>query len=426
MTDFHSQSICVIGLGYVGLPTAAILATYNANVIGVDVNEDIVARVNQGKIHIIEPELDALVAAAVQDGRLHATIQPKNADVFIIAVPTPTSTTMGADLSYVEQATRSIAPVLKSGDVVILESTSPIGTTEKIAEWLHQEREDLSFPLSATDKAEVYIAHCPERVMPGHAISELLSNDRVIGGITPECANKAAAVYRIFCKGNLTVTEAKVAELTKLAENAYRDVNIAFANELAQVCENTGTNVWDVITTANKHPRVNIHSPGIGVGGHCIPVDPWFIIEAAPENTKLLKTARTINDERPDIMVDKIRQAAHMGASVGAEIVEKRKKIACLGLAYKPDVDDLRNSPAVEIVKRLLDEDFADIVVAEPKVQELPKTLADYDNIEKQSTDRAIADADLIVLLVPHSSFKDINKLSLDGKTVIDGCGGWV
>jgi UDP-N-acetyl-D-mannosaminuronic acid dehydrogenase len=416
MARFAGTTICVLGLGYVGLPTAAVLATHRLNVIGVDTNPSVVDGINARQIHIMEPELEALVASAVATNRLRATTEPEPAEAFIIAVPTPTTPGMGADLSLVEHAARSIAPVLRKGNLVILESTSPVGTTELIGKWLAEERKDLVIPTQESDAADVYLAHCPERVLPGTAISELIGNHRVVGGVTASSAEMAADLYRIFCRGEVIVTSARVAELTKLTENAFRDVNIAFANELARVCQVSEVNVWDVIRFANQHPRVNILKPGVGVGGHCIPVDPWFIIEAAPDVTPLMRAARQVNDSQPRSVVDRVHKAAG----------NRRGTVACLGLTYKENVDDVRNSPAIEIVKALAEGPFGSVLVVDPYVEELPRSLADIAKVQKRELEAAVQEADVVVLLVAHSEFRGLDRSLLKDKVVVDACGGWI
>ena len=341
------ERVAVIGLGYIGLPTAAVFAENGIEVLGVDIHPRIVDTVNEGRPHFGEPNLDALVRRVVESGKLRASTELGPADAFIIAVPTPLRGSHQApspDLSYVQSAVQSIAPVLKGGDLVVLESTSPVGTTQWIAELLAQLRPDLTFPHQKGELAMIQIAHCPERVLPGRILEEVINNPRVIGGLTRKCAQRALALYRIFARGECRVTMARTAELSKLTENAFRDVNIAFANELALVCDRLKINPWELIKLANLHPRVNILQPGPGVGGHCIAVDPWFVIATNPEETKLIRAAREINDARPEFVCEKVR---------GCASSLKNPVIACLGLSYKRDVDDLRESPAVEIVRRL-------------------------------------------------------------------------
>ena len=416
-TDF--DTVCVVGLGYVGLPTAAILASRGVRVIGADVNAETVALINQGRIHIVEPDLDIMVQAAVQVGRLRATTRPEPADAFIIAVPTPFTDGHKPDLSFLESATRAVAPVLKAGDLVVVESTLPVGTTERVSEWLAAARPDLRFPSPAGGgEADVRIAHCPERVLPGQVLIEMVRNDRVVGGITPRCAARAAALYRRFVNGACVETTARTAELVKLAENAYRDVNIAFANELSLVCDAIGVDVWDVVAMANRHPRVDILKPGPGVGGHCIAVDPWFIVDSAPELTPLIQAARQVNDGKPEHVVGRI-----LAAVEGRE----RPRIACLGLSYKANIDDLRESPAVHIVERLAErlDGRGEIIVVEPHVPALPAGLARLKGVRKADLGEALAQADAVALLVDHRDFAAVDRRLLAGRAVIDTRGLW-
>lgn len=338
------ETVSVVGLGYIGLPTAAAFAARRKRVIGVDVSQHAVDTINRGAIHIVEPELDMLVHAAVTQGYLRATITPEPADAFLIAVPTPFSDGYKPDLRFVEAASQAIAPVLKKGDLVVLESTSPVGTTEQMAAWMAQVRPDLTFPQQAGEQSDIRIAHCPERVLPGHVIRELVENDRVIGGMTPRCSELARELYQSFVRGDCILTDARTAEMCKLTENSFRDVNIAFANELSIICDKLDINVWELIRLANRHPRVSILQPGPGVGGHCIAVDPWFIVDSAPEQARLIRTARTVNDSKPGYVIDRVERAARRF---------KDPVIACLGLAFKANIDDLRESPAVEIADEL-------------------------------------------------------------------------
>jgi len=331
------KKICILGMGYIGLPTAGILATKGFSILGVDVNKKVVETINEGKIHITEPDLDLFIRAAVSSGNLRAALEPEPSEVFIIAVPTPFKENYRPDMAFVEAATESIVPVLKKGNLVILESTSPPGTCEKIiAPILAKSKLDIG--------KEVFIAHCPERVLPGQIMKEVVENDRIIGGINPESTQKARELYESFTKGQIFETDATTAEMVKLVENSFRDVNIAFANELSMICERLSLNVWEVINLANRHPRVKILRPGPGVGGHCIAVDPWFIVDACPEETRLIKTARLVNDSKPSWVIQRVKDAAERF---------KRPVIALLGLAYKPDIDDLRESPALHIAREL-------------------------------------------------------------------------
>lgn len=410
------RKISVLGLGYVGLPVCAALASRGCEVIGVDVTSSIVDTINTGRIHIVEPDLDMLVQAAVAAGKLRATLTPEPADVFIIAVPTPFLEGNKPDLSYVETATGMIAPLLKKGDLVILESTSPVGTTEQICAWIGARRPDLAMPDPMREKADIHLAHCPERVLPGSVLRELVDNDRIVGGISPACAEKAAQLYETFVKGEMHLTNARTAELAKLVENAYRDVNIGFANELSLICDKFGVNVWDLISLANRHPRVNILSPGPGVGGHCIAVDPWFIISAAPELSKILRAARDVNDDKPRRVFDKVVTAAKKLRS---------PVIACLGLSYKSDIDDLRESPALHIVEMLARENVGELLVVEPNVRALPKTLEGSVCVKRAELSEALDKADIILLLVDHRQFRRVDRELLNVKIVIDTRGLW-
>ncbi len=410
------NTVSVIGLGYVGLPTAAVIANRGLDVIGVDTREATVAAISNGDTPIEEPDLDILVWSAVSSGRLMATSEPQAADVFVIAVPTPFKEGKTPDLSYLEAAVDSIAPVIAKGNLVILESTSPVGTTEQIADWLAAHRSDLSFPGKGSDAPDVHIAHSPERVLPGRVLIELVDNDRVIGGITPSCSERAAEFYRLFVKGRIHVTDARTAELVKLAENAYRDTNIAFANEMSLVCDQLGINVWDVILLANRHPRVEILKPGPGVGGHCIAVDPWFIVDSAPELTPLIQTARNVNDRKPETIAHKILE---MASDTNADA------IACLGLAYKADIDDLRESPSVEIVKTLAGTFQGTLCVVEPHIGDLPGELEGFGNVELVSLETGLNRAGVVVLLTDHREFAAVPDQISAGTLTLDTRGAW-
>ena len=414
MTEFNK--ICVLGLGYVGLPTAAIFASRGVRVIGVDVNEITVETINQGKIHIVEPGLDIIVNGAVSTGKLVADPQPQSADAYIIAVPTPFKNANKPDLSFVEAAARSIAPVLEKGALVILESTSPIGTTEKVCQWLAEERDDLSFPHVARDDADVQVSHSPERVLPGNVLEELVKNDRVVGGISPHCARRTRQLYKIAVEGECLLTTAATAEFVKLSENAYRDVNIAFANELSTVADKMGINVWQAVKLANHHPRVNILQPGPGVGGHCIAVDPWFIVDSAPDDTPLIQSAREVNDGKPDHIVGKILATAEKNCAT---------TIACLGLAYKANIDDMRESPAVTITATLIERFDGEVLVVEPNSQILPRALADTKGLTLCDLDHALNKSQVIALLVDHKEFQELDRSRLVGKAVVDTRGIW-
>lgn len=418
----NKPKVAVVGLGYIGLPTAAVLTSVGHEVVGIDVNQRVVDVINRGEVHIVEPDLDGLVRNAVKSGRLRAGTRPEQADIFLIAVPTPFKNAHQPDLIYIEQAARSIAPYLRAGNLVILESTSPVGTTEKLAEWLALERKDLTFPTAQGPNADISLAYCPERVLPGNIVSELVKNDRVLGGLTPACAARARKFYESFVRGQCIETDARTAELTKLTENSFRDVNIAFANELSIICDELGVNVWELIALANRHPRVNVLMPGPGVGGHCIAVDPWFIVDSAPESARLIRMAREVNNSKPDWVIGKVEEAANdVRRKHGREIV-----IACLGLAFKANIDDLRESPSLEIVERLADKRLASrLLVVEPYVNELPPGLASKQSVEFVDMQAALAEADVIVLLVDHVQFKSVDAVALKGKTVIDTRGAW-
>ncbi|MEJ6788913.1 UDP-N-acetyl-D-mannosamine dehydrogenase [Brevundimonas sp. BR2-1] len=405
----------MVGLGYIGLPTAAIFADTGLQVIGVDVSSTAVSTINSGRAHITEPDLDLLVRRVVTKGGLCATLTPEPADAFILAVPTPFKADHEPDVSFIEAACESIAPFLQAGNLVVLESTSPVGTTEKVSEWLARARPDLTFPHDRGEASDIRVAHCPERVLPGQILREVVHNARVIGGVTGKCAQAAMTLYKIFVQGDCHLTTARTAELAKLTENAYRDVNIAFANELSVICDGQGVNVWDLIRVANLHPRVSILQPGPGVGGHCIAVDPWFIVAADPVNSRLIRTAREVNNAKPDWVVSKVRDAA---AQVDSPVV------ACLGLAYKPDIDDLRESPSVEIVRKLAVSGDVEILPVEPHVEVLPRELA-ASGLKLHDLDQALDRANIVLLLVDHASFRSVDRSRLDGKIIIDTRGIW-
>jgi UDP-N-acetyl-D-mannosaminuronic acid dehydrogenase len=403
------NTISVIGLGYIGLPTAAMFASKEKQVIGVDVNQHAVDTINEGKIHIVEPELEAMVKNAVDGGFLKAKISPESADAFLIAVPTPfiSGKTEGSapqpDLSFIEAAAKSVAIVLKKGDLVILESTSPVGATEQMTAWLADARPDLTFPQTHGENSDIRVAHCPERVLPGHVVRELVENDRIIGGMTHKCSAAAIELYKIFVNGECSVTNARTAEMAKLTENASRDVSIAFANELSIICDNLGIDVWELIGLANLHPRVNILQPGPGVGGHCIAVDPWFIVAASPEDSKLIKTSREINDSKPDWVVSKVKLAIERCLGRNSGVRPQDLKIACYGLAFKADIDDLRESPAVSIVKKIIGINRGQTLLVEPNILKIPKELSGGELVNFRD---ALLLADIHLLLVDHSSFK--------------------
>ncbi len=413
----HAPRVAVLGLGYVGLPTAACLATGGLDVIGVDVNGDIVRRVARGEAPFAEPGLSIAVSGAVAVGRLSASTTVPAADAYIIAVPTPFTDGHHPDLSMVISAAEAITPRLRGGEIIVLESTCPLGTTRRISELIAGLRPDLKLPHVPQAVPDVHLAYCPERVLPGRIMLEIVANDRVIGGLTPACAARAADLYRTFCRGELIITDAESAEMVKLAENAYRDVNIAFANELSLICERRGLDVWEVRRMANRHPRVEILRPGPGVGGHCVAVDPWFIIDAAPDLARLTRTARAVNDG----------MTVHVaGRIVDASRRFRAPQIACLGLAFKADVADLRESPAVEIVRQVaaaLPE--VPVLVAEPYAGCLPEALAGLGNVTLSTAEEALRNADVIALLADHGVFRGIRKTQLAGKVVFDTRGLW-
>lgn len=417
MTSSAIEKVCIIGLGYIGLPTAAVVASRGVRVLGVDVKPEVVETINRGDIHIVEPDLEALTAHAVAQGFLRAATTPEAADVFVIAVPTP-FTEGRADLAYVRAAAGSIASHLRRGDLIIVESTCPPGTTEEVTRILAEQRSDLRLPAGRDDTSDVFVAYCPERVLPGRVLTELVENNRVIGGISAECSRRAQEFYAIFCKGALLTTNARTAEMCKLTENSFRDVNIAFANELSMVCDQLGVNVWELIKLANGHPRVNILQPGPGVGGHCIAVDPWFIVQAAPEEARIIRTAREINDGKPAWVLDKVR-AALTGLPAPA-------KVACLGLAFKAEVDDLRESPALHIAEELATWPECELRVCEPFIKKLPRSLAGRTNVIMAADgEKAVEGADIVLLLVNHVQFARMPREALAGKAIIDTRGIW-
>ena len=413
--------VSIIGLGYIGLPTAAVLASKDIKVVGVDVSQHVVDTINQGKIHIIEPGLDALVREAVQKNHLKAVINPEKADVFMIAVPTPFKGNHEPDLSYIRLAAKAIAPVLEKGNLVILESTSPVGATEKMMTWMREERLDLSFPEFGNNNfiADIAVAHCPERVLPGQVVRELIENDRIIGGVTDYCAKQAKDLYKIFVDADCLLTDCRTAELSKLVENSFRDVNIAFANELSLICDKLGINVWKLIELANHHPRVNILQPGPGVGGHCIAVDPWFIVDSAPDEAKLIRTARLVNDNKPNFVLGKIDKAVKAIGKNKSDL-----KIACLGLSFKPDIDDLRESPALSIAGKIGLMGFSKVFLVEPNISNIPNEFKS-ESVSMVSANEAIKSADIVVLLVDHTPFQSMDLEVLSGKQVIDTRGIW-
>lgn len=411
------QKIVVVGLGYIGLPTAAAFAARRKQVLGVDINQRVVDVINRGEIYFVEPELDIVVNAAVSGGYLRAATEVEPADAFLIAVPTPFKEGNRPDMSYIEAAVKSIAPVLKRGDLVVLESTCPVGTTAKLAQWLSEERPDLTFPVEGSDDIDVCVSHCPERVLPGSVVRELVQNNRVIGGLTERCATRSIELYKTFVEGEFQVTSARTAELAKLVENAYRDVNIAFANEISMVCDKLDVPVWELIEITNQHPRVNVLQPGPGVGGHCIAVDPWFIVDSAPESTDLIRAARKINDYKPRWVFDKVKAACFEAISLNPGLRLEDLSIACFGLAFKADIDDLRESPALELATRIMAMNTGKTLVVEPNLTALPESLQ---GAVFAGRDEALQAAHVLVFLVDHKSFFGIDTEALAGKVVVD------
>jgi UDP-N-acetyl-D-mannosaminuronic acid dehydrogenase len=421
------SKICVMGLGYIGLPTAAVIASRRVKVLGVDIRPDVVATINEGKVHIVEPRLDMLVHSTITEGYLRASTTPEEADAFIIAVPTPfeqkNDNDHCPDLSYVKSATQSIAPFLKKGDLVILESTSPVGTTEKVSGWLQEIRPDLTFPEASDSLPDIHVAHCPERVLPGYVVRELVDNDRIVGGITPGCSKRAVQLYKIFVEGECITTDARTAEMTKLTENSFRDVNIAFANELSIICDKQAINVWELIKLANHHPRVNILNPGPGVGGHCIAVDPWFIVSESPKEARLIRTARVVNDSKPQWVIQKVDKAIEKLTANGLDPAEI--KIACLGLAFKADIDDLRESPALQITKSINQKYHGQVVAVEPNL-DLKSLEASNPELTFTNYDTAIAQSNILLLLTDHSQFKKEPPSHRLDQIFIDTRGVWI
>lgn len=401
----------MVGLGYIGLPTAVILADHGVTTIGVDVNEQTVEAVNREELPFVEPGLSEVLSRSVRSGRLTAQGEMPDCEAYIVAVPTPFLETRAADLSYIEAAAKSVAPMLTGGELVVLESTSPPGATEFMRDVILRENRNL-------ETTDFLVAHCPERVLPGRIMEEMLTNDRIIGGLTVEAAEAARDLYRIFCVGEIHLTDARTAEMAKLTENSFRDVNIAFANELSVISHHVGVDVWELIKLANHHPRVNILQPGPGVGGHCIAVDPWFIVDAAPEHSALIRTARETNDAKPEWVLDRIQQAIESSGDT--------PRVAVLGLSFKANIDDLRESPAVLIAEKLASRHGeTEIHIVEHHVVELPPALAGYPNVRHTSLEEALVQAEILVLLVDHDEFRAVPREALQGKTVIDTRGVW-
>lgn len=413
------MKVSVIGLGYIGLPAAAMFASRQVEVIGVDVNQHAVDTINQGKIHIVEAGLEEIVQKAVNDGFLRAVTKPEPADAFVIAVPTPFKGDHEPDVSYIQSVALAIAPVLTKGNVIILESTSPVGTTEQMVEWLSAARPDLVFPREGTDsEVDIYVAYCPERVLPGQVVRELVENDRIIGGITDACSDKAIEVYRIFVEADLLKTNARTAEMAKLTENAFRDINIAFANELSLISDRLDINVWELISLANRHPRVNILQPGCGVGGHCIAVDPWFIIDKTPDLARIVRAAREINDGKPEWVINKVNEAVEACADKLGKAKDSIK-IACYGLAFKPNIDDLRESPALQITGRLAQAYPGQVTAIEPNIDAKHPVLEKH-NLNLITYDPNNVDADVLVILVDHKEFVESPLNIKENQWVID------
>lgn len=409
------KTVSVVGMGYIGLPTCAVFASRGLDVIGIDVNAAVVEKVNRGEIHIVEPDLDGLIQKVVANGKLRAFTSPQPADAFIIAVPTPMTEDHKPDVSFVLAAARAVAPVLLPGNLVVLESTSPVGTTRRMSALLAELRPDLKFPHAHGEEADIMVAYSPERVLPGKVLTELINNDRSIGGLSKRSSQRTAGLYSSFVAGDLFITSAESAELVKLTENAFRDVNIAFANELAAVCQTLSLNVWEVIDLANKHPRVDILQPGPGVGGHCIAVDPYFIIDAAPESAKLMSEARRINSGRPLTVVKDIEALLEPG---------RKQTVACLGLSFKPNIDDMRESPAVEVVRLLSGLPDIKVIAAEPHAHALPHELQNRGIVFTDALS-AIDQADIVVLLVDHRQFNLIDAEALKDRKLVDTRGLW-
>ncbi|WP_339394097.1 UDP-N-acetyl-D-mannosamine dehydrogenase [Brevibacterium metallidurans] len=414
-TKHARPTVAVIGLGYIGLPTAAILASTGADVIGVDINEKNVNVINEGKVPFVEPDMATTVAGVVSQGFLKASTKTPHADNYIVAVPTPFTDGHEPDLSYIETAGKQIAPLLEGNEVIILESTSPPGATEFLAQTVLSTRPDLT--LEPGTAQTIYFAHCPERVLPGRIMIELRTNDRIVGTLNGNAGERARDLYQLFCEGEFLMTDARTAELSKLTENAYRDVNIAFANELSMIADKLDINVWELIDLANHHPRVNILQPGPGVGGHCIAVDPWFIVATTPEHSSLIKTAREVNDSKPQFVLDKLLPQAKRIKDV---------RVAALGLAFKPNIDDLRESPARRIVNQLSDElPEATIMAVEPNIDKLPSDLEVRENVTLTELYAAVEAADIVLLLVDHYEFARIDRKLLTQKIVHDTRGLW-
>tara|TARA_A100001388_G_scaffold159362_1_gene118878 strand:- start:35670 stop:36950 length:1281 start_codon:yes stop_codon:yes gene_type:complete len=419
------KTISVIGLGYIGLPTAAIFAASGKNVIGVDIDRKVIDTINRGEIHIAEPGLDLIVKDTVNSGKFKAVETPVASDAFLIAVPTPfypreaRNDIPKPNLEYIKAAALSISPVLKKGDLIVLESTSPVGTTKKLSKWLENERSDLTFPQTHGEDSDIRISHCPERVLPGRIMKELVENDRLIGGITKKCADFTINLYKSFVKGECVVTDSCTAEMAKLTENSCRDMQIAFANELSVMCDKLNIDVWELISLANRHPRVNILQPGPGVGGHCIAVDPWFLVSQMPDKSKLIHTARLVNDSKPDWVISKASESINKFLKKNPQKSLKDVTVACYGLTFKPNIDDLRESPALEITNKIAKKYDCKVIAVEPNIS-LDEKVSKHFKLNK--IDQAIKEADIHLLLVDHSDFYNISP---PGQYVIDTKGIW-
>lgn len=413
------DSLAFVGLGYIGLPTAVVLAQSGMKVVGVDVSQERVNLINAGTSPIVEPGLEQALNTTLESGQFHAQTEMPETNAYVVAVPTPFADNYEVDTSFIFSAADAIAPMLSEGALVVLESTSPPGTTRRMAERIIEKRPDLTIDgdPNPEGKPVVFFAHCPERILPGKALEELRTNDRIIGGMSPRATELATQVYGSFCDGELLPTDDVTAEMAKLTENSFRDVNIAFANELSIIADKLGVDVWELIELANHHPRVNILQPGPGVGGHCIAVDPWFIVSSDPENSRIIRTAREINDGKPKWVLSKVQEAVQHSPEA---------TIAVLGLAFKANIDDLRESPSLKIATEIAETLPQNRIFAvEPNVSELPHALAQHDNVKLVSVDTAVDEADVVVLLVDHDEFVDLWSPSLSAKTVIDTKGLW-
>ncbi|MDO5669162.1 MAG: UDP-N-acetyl-D-mannosamine dehydrogenase [Corynebacterium sp.] len=412
-------SVAFVGLGYIGLPTAVVMANHGLKVVGVDVAPEKVEKINRGEVTIVEPGLEDQLKAAIANGNFSATTEMPEADSYIVAVPTPFTESHDVDMKFIYSAAEAIAPQLRGNELIVLESTSPPLTTEKMARRILELRTDLVADGADNPhgKPVIYFAHCPERILPGNAMEELVSNDRIIGGMTEEATRRAQEVYGVFCVGELLGTNDRTAELAKLTENSFRDVNIAFANELSLICDDLGIDVWELIELANHHPRVNILQPGPGVGGHCIAVDPWFIVSAAPEKARLIHLARIVNDGKPEWVVDRVAAAIE---------ANKPKKVAALGLAFKANIDDLRESPSLDIAVEMAERfPEVEVLAVEPNIEQLPDVLSSFENVVLADYNKAIEAADILVVLVDHDEFKSVPATSIKGKKIIDTKGLW-